>query len=74
MKFLIPSTFGEDVVIESQVTEWKRSSFDVHHRLLRGEELAVEGFETRVWTVYDPDRPGRLKSQTVPDEVKAAFK
>lgn len=73
MKFLIPSSFGEDVAVESRVTEWKRSSFAVHHRLLRGEALAVEGFETRVWTVYDPDNPGRLKSQAVPDEVKAAL-
>lgn len=73
MKFLVPSTFGEDVMVESGITEFKRSSFNVHHRLLRGEELAVEGFETRVWTVYDTDRPGRLKSQAVPDEVKTAL-
>jgi 4-hydroxybenzoyl-CoA thioesterase len=73
LKFLVPSTFGEDVVIASTVTEFKRSSFEVHHRLLRGEELAVEGFETRVWTVFDPERPGRLKSRAVPDEVRAAF-
>ena len=73
MKFLVPSTFGDDVTVESGITEFKRSSFKVHHRLLRGEELAVEGFETRVWTIYDPDRPGRLKSQAVPEEIKAAF-
>ncbi len=73
MKFVIPSTFGDDVVVQSEITEFKRSSFTVHHRLFRGEELAVEGFETRVWTIHDPERPGRLKSQAVPDEVKAAF-
>ena len=73
MKFLVPSSFGDDVTVESRITEFKRSSFKVHHRLLRGEELAVEGFETRVWTVYDPERPGRLKSQAVPEEIKAAF-
>ena len=73
MRFMIPSTFGDDVVVESSITEFGRSSFKVHHRLLRGEDLAVEGFETRVWTVLDPEQPGRLKSQAVPDEVKAAF-
>jgi len=41
------------VTVESSITEFKRSSFNVHHRLLRGEELAVEGFETRVWTIFD---------------------
>ncbi len=73
MRFLIPSSFGDDVIVESQVSEWKRSSFQVNHRLFRSEDLAVEGFETRVWTVYDDQRPGRLKSQAVPEEVKAAF-
>src|SRR3569833_1925498 len=70
MKFLIPSTFGDDVVVESTISEFKRSSFTVQHRLFRGDELAVEGFETRVWTIYDPEQPGRLKSQAVPDEAK----
>ncbi len=73
MRFLIPSTFGDDVTVESAITSFGRSSFKVHHRLLRGDDLAVEGFETRVWTVFDPEQPGRLKSQAVPDEVKAAF-
>ena len=73
MKFLIPSTFGDDVVVDSQITDFKRSSFKVHHRLFRGAELAVEGFETRVWTVQDPERPGRLKSQAIPEEIRAAF-
>src|SRR5262245_36185599 len=50
-RFLAPSTFGDVVTVESRITRWGRSSFDVQHRLLRGQELAVEGFETRVWTV-----------------------
>lgn len=73
VKFLIPATYGEDVVIESAVTDIKRSSFKVHHRLFRHEQLAVEGFETRVWTAHDPDNPGRLKSQAMPDEIRAAL-
>ncbi len=73
MRFLIPSVFGEDVQVETSIKEWKRSSFIVHHRLFKGEDLAVEGFETRVWTTHDPDNPGRLKSKTIPDELKAKF-
>ena len=73
VRFLIPSTFGDDVTVESQVAEWKRSSFLVRHKLFRGDELAVEGEETRVWTTHDPVNPGRLKSKTIPDEVKAKF-
>jgi 4-hydroxybenzoyl-CoA thioesterase len=72
-RFLIPSTFGDDVVVASTIESFGRSSFKVHHQLFRGEDLAVEGFETRVWTVHDPDNAGRLKSAPIPDEVKAAF-
>ena len=73
VRFLIPSVFGDDVTVESQVTQWKRSSFIVQHRLLRGTELAVECQETRVWTQHDPDNPGRLKSKTIPEAFKARF-
>jgi len=73
VRFLIPSTFGDDVEVESSISEFKRSSFVVNHKLFRGADLAVEGIETRVWTVYDPAKPGALKSQAIPDQVKARF-
>lgn len=69
-RFLIPCTFGDEVVVESCVAELRRSSFDVRHRLLKGDQLAVEGLETRVWSAPDPDRPGRLRSQPIPPEVR----
>jgi 4-hydroxybenzoyl-CoA thioesterase len=72
-RFLIPSRFGDEVIIESTISEWRRSSFDVRHRLLRGDDLAVEGFETRVWTVRDPADPEKLKGAPVPAEVRARF-
>ena len=45
-RFLVPSKFGDEVSIISSITEFRRSSFDVRHQLMRGETLAVEGFET----------------------------
>jgi 4-hydroxybenzoyl-CoA thioesterase len=70
-RFFIPSVFGEVVTVESTVAEIKRSSFRMQHRLMKGEALAVEGFETRVWTGRDPDDPAKLKSRPIPDEVVA---
>jgi 4-hydroxybenzoyl-CoA thioesterase len=72
-RFLLPSQYGDDVIIESQITEFGRSSFNVQHRLLRGEELAVECTEKRVWSVPDPDRPGGLKAAAIPQEIKDSF-
>ena len=72
-RFVLPNKFGDDVVIETTVTEFRRSSFDVVHRILRDGELTVEGFETRVWAVRDPNDPSRIKAQAVPAEMIARF-
>jgi 4-hydroxybenzoyl-CoA thioesterase len=72
-RFLVPSRYGEDVDIESKIGEFRRSSFVVEHRLRKGDALAVECFETRVWIRRHPDDPNAIQSQPVPDEVKARF-
>jgi len=72
-RFLAPSAFGDDVVIETSFGAVRRSSFELTHRLSRDGTLAVEGFETRVWTVRDPAHPGRLKPQPIPPELVARF-
>lgn len=72
-KFSLPSAHGDEVAIESRVTAFRRSAFDVQHRLLRPDgALGVEGFETRVWTVRDAET-GRIRSAPIPPEVVAAF-
>src|SRR5262245_7433344 len=71
--FKVASHYGEDIEIESQVTEFRRSSFFVHHKVTKGDTLALEGFETRLWTVRDPDNSTRLKSGAMPAEILAAF-
>ena len=73
-RFLAPTRFGDDVVIESSIKEFRRSSFDVEHRLMNGGALAVEGFETRVWAARDPSDPARIRSLPIPEEVIARFK
>jgi 4-hydroxybenzoyl-CoA thioesterase len=73
-RFLSPAKFGDDVVIESTVKEFRRSSFDVEHRLTNGGALAVEGFETRVWAARDPADPARIQSAPIPAEVIAKFR
>ncbi len=73
-KFFLPSKFEDRLTIESTVLEFRRSSFDVRHRMLKDGALAVEGFETRVWTVRDTEDPERLRSAPIPAEVIALFR
>ena len=72
-KFLKPAKFGDDVVIETKIAEFRRSSFDVHHRLTLGGALCVECFDTRVWAARDPADPEKIKSKPIPPEVIAKF-
>jgi len=68
-RFLIPSRYGDEVTVETTITRFGRSSFDVHHRMLKGAALAVECFETRVWTGIEPAGPERLKARAIPPDV-----
>jgi len=72
-RFMLPSSYGDEVVVESAVVEWRRSSFEISHKLFRGETLAVEGTETRVWAAPHPDDPKRIKALPIPAEVIARF-
>jgi len=71
--FLKAAKFGDEVQIESRVTEFRRSSFDVEHRLTIAGELAVDGAETRVWATRDRNDPDKIHGITIPSEVIARF-
>ena len=72
-KFLLSSSFDDDIVIETRIAALRNSSFDVEHRvykLVEGKEaLAIEAFDTRVWAGPHPEDPKRLKALKIPDEV-----
>jgi 4-hydroxybenzoyl-CoA thioesterase len=72
-RFIAPARFGDVVELTSQVSEFRRSSFDVDHRLTVGGELAVEGRETRVWAGRDPANSSQIKAQPIPAAVIARF-
>jgi 4-hydroxybenzoyl-CoA thioesterase len=61
------------VHVDSTVAAWGTSSFAVQHKLFRGETLAVEGIEKRVWTVRAPEEPSKAKGQAIPRDVIEKF-
>ena len=72
-RFLAPCRFDDEIIVESEAGEWGRSSFTVRHRILKAGDLAVEGFEKRVWATHDPDHPGKIKAQPIPREIMACL-
>lgn len=71
--FLAPSRFSDTVIVESEITEWGRSSFHVRHRLFNRGVLSVECFETRVWAAVSPDDPEKIEGKPVPREIVKKF-
>jgi 4-hydroxybenzoyl-CoA thioesterase len=72
-RFLAPLHYDEDVIIETCIAEFSRRSFRVQHRLYKGETLAVEGWETRVWTALSADDPKKMESRPIPEEFIRKF-
>jgi 4-hydroxybenzoyl-CoA thioesterase len=65
--------FGDTIEIASRVAAFRRSSFDVDHRITINDDLAVEGGETRVWAVRDKNDPAKISARAIPDDVIARF-
>ena len=72
-RFLAPTSYGDEVTVETDAPRFGNSSFMVLHRLSLDGRLCVECSETRVWTLPDPSRPGGLRAERVPDAVRALF-
>jgi 4-hydroxybenzoyl-CoA thioesterase len=71
--FIKPAKFGDDIEIATRISEFRRSSFDVEHKLTIGGELAVEGAETRVWAARAKDDPEKIGAVAIPADVIAKF-
>jgi 4-hydroxybenzoyl-CoA thioesterase len=72
--FIAPLAFGDQAEIESEITEFRRSSFTVAHRIRKDGKLAVDGIEKRVWAVPHPDDPLRMTTKPIPNEVIEKFR
>ncbi|HET7804356.1 MAG TPA: thioesterase family protein [Pseudolabrys sp.] len=71
--FIKPIRFGDSVDMVSRVSEFRRSSFDVEHRLSVDGELACEGSETRVWAARSKNDPEKIGGTAIPPDVIAKF-
>jgi len=69
--FMLPSSHGESLKVESSIAEISKKSLKVAHRIFKKGDLAVEGYEVRIWAKRHPDDPDRLKTYPIPDTVRA---
>ncbi len=73
--FRSPCKLGDEVAIDSFVSDWGRSSFTVTHIFNNrtSGKLAAEGWEKRVWCTGDPKDPSTFASSPIPDDVRKAL-
>lgn len=68
LKFHAPCRAGDEAVVETEVVAIHRCAFDLHQRLLKGDTLVVETFETRIWTVLDAEQK-RIRAHPLPERM-----
>jgi 4-hydroxybenzoyl-CoA thioesterase len=74
-QFVAPALHGDRCEVRSRIARFGGASFVVTHEMLRedGATLA-KGSETRVWGRHASGLGSPLKSEKIPDEVKALFR
>lgn len=70
-KFVTAATYGQTLVIETSVAEWRSKVFKQVHRVTRGDDLICEGSEIRAFVRRDPADPDRLRAIPVPEDIQA---
>jgi len=73
VRFLLPWLYAETLEVESAVTESGRNSFTVNHRFQRGQGLAAEIAENRVWSAQAASGSGGLESKAAQAALKEKF-
>lgn len=68
-RFLQPAIYGDRLLIETSIEEWRGKSFVQLHRIWRGSELLVEGREVRVFAARREDGAG-IRAVAAP-EIRA---
>ena len=69
-KFYVSATYGQSLVIHTQITSWGRKTFEQHHQVYRGDTLLCEGTETRIFVIRPNPNGDEIQSIAVPQWIK----
>lgn len=72
-KFMRPASYGDELAIDSRVTEWRRKSFVMQHLIRRGDTSLVEITEVRVFARRkgDGSDPHAIEAVPIPEDWRA---
>jgi YbgC/YbaW family acyl-CoA thioester hydrolase len=70
-RFRSALAYGDEVSIDSRISEVRARTFRIEHTVWRGENVVCEGHEVRIWVRLGPD--GSLVGERIPDELRAVL-
>jgi 4-hydroxybenzoyl-CoA thioesterase len=70
VRFMRPATYGDRLVIDTAIRQWKHRSFVVEHAIHRDEEVLVRATEVRVFARRIPGDLHRIEAVPIPDFIR----
>ena len=71
-RFVATATYGDRLIVQTTVTEWRNRSFVMRHVVRRGETAVVEATEVRIFARRVQTEPPRIEAVAIPEFVKDA--
>ena len=71
-RFVATATYGDRLIVQTTVTEWRNRSFVMRHVIKRGGDVLVEATEVRIFARRAPGEHYRIEAVAIPDFVRAA--
>ncbi len=70
-RFVKSATYGEKLLITTNVVEWGAKVFKQKHVVTRGDDLICESTETRIFVVRDKVDRRKIRAIPVPEDIRA---
>ncbi|HEX7785059.1 MAG TPA: acyl-CoA thioesterase [Methylomirabilota bacterium] len=73
-RFLSPVRYGDQVLIQTTVSEVREKTFRVEHEVSVGRRRCASGFEVRAWVARPEVPDGALAAKPIPARVVARLR
>ncbi|MBC7381300.1 MAG: acyl-CoA thioesterase, partial [Burkholderiaceae bacterium] len=70
-KFLKTASYGDTLLVNVSVTEWRDKSFVQVYRIMRGDEAIMECEEVRIFAARRTDGKNGIRAVAIPPEIQA---
>ncbi|MEJ5990635.1 acyl-CoA thioesterase [Ramlibacter sp. PS3R-8] len=69
-RFLKTATYGDELVFEVSIPEWRGKSFVQRYRCVRGADVIMECDEVRIFAGRKEGEPEAIRALPIPEDIK----